>query len=111
MLTGLSPSLAGLSRPLQLRQAGSGWVLNLTSHPVRRWTVRFGLFPFRSPLLRESLLISLPPLTKMFPFRGFLLEACASSSIGYYPIDGSPIRVSPALRQHAPPRGVSPLAA
>ena len=31
----------------------------------------FRLFPFRSPLLGESLLISLPPATKMFQFAGF----------------------------------------
>ena len=29
---------------------------------------RFGLFPFRSPLLRESLLISIPSGTEMFQF-------------------------------------------
>jgi hypothetical protein len=33
---------------------------------------RFGLFPLRSPLLRESLLFSFPPATKMFQFAGFL---------------------------------------
>jgi hypothetical protein len=32
---------------------------------------RFGLFPFRSPLLRESLLISLPRGTEMFHFPPF----------------------------------------
>ncbi len=32
---------------------------------------RFGLFPVRSPLLRESLLFSFPPGTKMFQFSGF----------------------------------------
>ena len=32
---------------------------------------RFRLFPFRSPLLRESLLFSLPPGTEMFQFPGF----------------------------------------
>ena len=32
---------------------------------------RFGLFPVRSPLLRESLLISSPPGTEMFHFPGF----------------------------------------
>ena len=31
----------------------------------------FGLFPFRSPLLGESILLSLPPGTKMFQFPGF----------------------------------------
>ena len=31
--------------------------------PIRPEPYRFGLFPVRSPLLRESLLFSLPPLT------------------------------------------------
>ena len=30
----------------------------------------FGLFPFRSPLLRKSIFLSLPPATKMFQFTG-----------------------------------------
>ena len=34
---------------------------------------RFGLFRFRSPLLSESRLISLPPGTEMFHFPGFAL--------------------------------------
>ncbi len=34
-------------------------------------STRFGLFPVRSPLLRESLLISSPPGTEMFHFPGF----------------------------------------
>ena len=33
--------------------------------------LRFGLFPVRSPLLRESLLFSLPAGTKMFQFPAF----------------------------------------
>ena len=49
---------------------------------------RFGLFPVRSPLLRESLLFSLPPGTKMFQFPGLAsrtnirmhaLQACGLS--------------------------------
>ena len=31
----------------------------------------FGLFPFRSPLLRESIFLSLPAGTKMFQFSGY----------------------------------------
>ena len=31
---------------------------------------RFGLLPFRSPLLRESISLSFPPPTKMFQFGG-----------------------------------------
>ena len=38
--------------------------------PRRYYYPRFGLFPFRSPLLRESLLISLPPPTLMIQFSG-----------------------------------------
>ena len=32
----------------------------------------FGLFPVRSPLLRESIFLSFPPVTKMFQFTGLL---------------------------------------
>ncbi len=39
---------------------------------------RFRLFPFRSPLLRESIFLSLPPATEMFQFAGF-----ASYSYGF----------------------------
>ncbi len=35
--------------------------------------IRFRLIPLRSPLLRESHLVSLPPPTWMFPFGGFSL--------------------------------------
>ncbi len=39
--------------------------------PTEPRLCRFGLVPFRSPLLRESLLFSLPPGTEMFQFPGF----------------------------------------
>ena len=43
---------------------------------------RFGLFPFRSPLLGESLLFSFPPTTGMFRFVGFAspLGGCRASA-------------------------------
>ena len=34
----------------------------------------FGLFPLRSPLLRKSIFLSLPPVTKMFQFAGLHLH-------------------------------------
>ena len=40
--------------------------------------IRFGLFPVRSPLLRESLLFSFPAGTKMFQFPAF-----ASATYGF----------------------------
>jgi hypothetical protein len=44
---------------------------NLTSPPYYLGRIQFELSPFRSPLLRGSLLVSLLPPTKMFPFGGF----------------------------------------
>ena len=45
----------------------------------------FGLSPFRSPLLRGSLLVSLPPPTKMFPFGGFPLGTHSPINVGCFP--------------------------
>ena len=43
---------------------------------------RFGLFPFRSPLLWESLLFSFPPGTEMFHFPGScLIQLCIHCTI------------------------------
>jgi hypothetical protein len=39
--------------------------------PPRISSLRFGLFPVRSSLLRESRLISLPPVTEIYQFSGF----------------------------------------
>ena len=69
--------------------------------------IRFRLFPFRSPLLRESLRFLLSPATEMFHFAGF----ASTSWMSDLRQTGSPIRTSPAHWMLAPPRGVSPLAA
>jgi hypothetical protein len=58
--------------------------------PIIKW-VGFRLFPFRSPLLGESLLISLPAGTKMFQFPAF--ASCAYLFSARYPpikADGLP---------------------
>ena len=58
-------------------------MLNGVLQPQRRrngnW---FGLFPFRSPLLRESLLFSFPPGTEMFHFPGFAAYAQGVTPFG-----------------------------
>src|SRR5688572_3665063 len=53
-------------------------VLQLSGPTTPNWQrhqaltpIRFGLFPFRSPLLRESQLLSLPRGTQMFQFPRF----------------------------------------
>ena len=52
----------------------------------------FGLFPFRSPLLWESRLISSPPGTEMFHFPGFALHlrGVTGVSTGRVPPFGNP---------------------
>src|SRR5205085_9378418 len=67
--TGLSPSLAPRSRGLQL---ADDWPSVDPTTP-RLNSMRHGLghCPVRSPLLRASQLISLPPGTEMFQFPGF----------------------------------------
>ncbi len=73
--TGLSPSMTTLSRDVQLIiLILSGRTGNIYPTTPYSYRIRFGLLPFRSPLLRESLLFYFPPLTKMFHFSGFTLD-------------------------------------
>ena len=65
-LTGLSPSLAGFPKTFLLELLNQLCGPNPEVHAPR-----FGLFRFRSPLLTESIFLSLPPATKMFQFAGF----------------------------------------
>src|SRR5579872_7599874 len=58
-----------------------------TTHPI----TTTGLVPVRSPLLRESRLISIPPVTEMFQFTGFAPNTYGFS-VGY---PGKPGWVSP----------------
>ena len=67
LATGLSPAVGGLSIPLREQ--------SMMRDPS-------GLLPFRSPLLRESRLISFPPGTEMFQFPGF-----ASAGLCIHPED------------------------
>jgi hypothetical protein len=61
---------------------------------TRDW---FGLFPFRSPLLRESRLLSLPVGTEMFHFPTLPPPALCvqAGATGHYALPGFPIRTSP----------------
>ena len=116
-LTGLSPSLVSLSRTPQLpagfltprRRCNTVRMRPATPSAQRSQALTctgFGLFPLRSPLLGESLLLSLPPGTKMVHFPGFasrtLLDSGAdaptllgallqdSDTPGSQPVCGSP---------------------
>ena len=74
-LTGLSPSLVGLSRHLRLLdRLMTLRVAPETAPQPRAYRYdRFGLFRVRSPLLTESRLISLPAGTEMFHFPAFAI--------------------------------------
>src|SRR5690554_5734543 len=64
--TGLSPSQAPFSKGLGLPPALTG--LLQTTTPMKDFQSE--LFPLHSPLLRESWLVSFPPLINMLKFSG-----------------------------------------
>ena len=74
--------------------------------------LRFGLFPFRSPLLRKSIFLSFPADTEMFQFSAFATRALCiqtrsvQESRDHHLFDGSPglIAVFRALQSLLMPR-------
>ena len=85
--TGLSPSMAGFSNTIRLTmrfvtaRSVCGRIRCAPTTPtVQRPQAlthdRFGLYPFRSPLLRASPSISSPPVTEMFHFTGYPPSRC-----------------------------------
>src|SRR5207244_9888672 len=79
---------------------------------------RFGLFPFRSPLLRESRFLSFPPGTKMFQFPGLPFPAYVFSweharittrRFSHSEIAGSQVRQHLPRAYRSRPRPSSPL--
>ena len=70
---------------------------------------RFRLFPFRSPLLRESLLLSLPRGTEMFQFPRFPPTAlCVQAEVtGHDPSRVSPFGDPRIKARSTAPRGIS----
>jgi len=63
-------TLTPFGRPFQTSSAIRRAIYAGPLPPIPEGT-GFGLFPFRSPLLRKSMFLSLPPATKMFQFAGF----------------------------------------
>ncbi len=64
-------------------------------HDVRE-VRRFGLLPFRSPLLRECFLVFLPLGTEMFHFPRYAL--ISTYQFYGFTVEGFPIRTSPDHR-------------
>lgn len=72
-------------------------------------STRFGLVPFRSPLLRESRFLSVPPVTEMFHFTGLPSPAlCVQAGIRVHYDAWVPPFGNPRIKGwSAPPRGLS----
>src|SRR3982751_1476139 len=90
--------------PLPLGPTTPNWQRHQALPPAR-----FRLFPFRSPLLRESLLLSSPQGTQMFQFPRFPPPALCVQT-GVTPHDGcrvSPFRHPRIVAWSAAPRGLS----
>ena len=82
--TGLSPTMVQLSNWFNYTSIFLLLYRSPTTPSPKTW---FGLFPVRSPLLRESIFLSLPPVTKMFQFAGLLsLLLCIHNriTVSYY---------------------------
>ncbi len=77
--TGFSPSMILFSKSLHLHPR---WQYTLRlQFTARSHNFHFELIPVHSPLLRESYLVSYPPLTYMLKFSGFAnLTSCIGSS-------------------------------
>jgi hypothetical protein len=108
--TGLSPSLMLLSNSF-----GSP-LLGLVYCPTTpRWPKppRFGLLPFRSPLLRESRLISLRRATEMFQFaHGPPLCLCVQHRVSRHHSGWvAPFGISRLIARMQLPLNVSPVSA
>ena len=104
---GLSPATAAISRTFRSRRLVQS---RGPTTPRRPRPTRFGLLPVRSPLLRESLLFSLPAGTKMFQFPAF--ASCHrhdGSRPGCRVVPFGAIRRSADHRPFAPTRGFSQL--
>ena len=97
-------------RPFQDRSATPPSPMLRPYNPDDR-SHRFGLFRFRSPLLTESISLSLPPLTEMFHFSGFCVyfPMCSGSNDAALPASGYPIRKSPGQSVFAALRSLSQL--
>ena len=106
--TGLSPALVELSSSLPLPTPESRMPV---LQPRPNESDRFGLFPFRSPLLWESRLISFPSGTEMFHFPELAhADLCIRSGVTEHDFRRvSPFRHSRITGCLAPPRDLSQL--
>ena len=83
--TGFSPSMTARSRALRWGPLPKH-PLQITMRTPRGPAFKFELLPLHSPLLRQSLLVSFPPLIDMLKFSGYsyLIRGQTHESRGFY---------------------------
>ena len=100
-------------RPLQIIPLANCLITPVEGPTTPRWKpLRFGLFPFRSPLLRKSIFLSFPAGTEMFQFSAFatrdlwIQSRSVRASRDHHLFDGFPglIAVFRALQSLLTPR-------
>ena len=100
-------------RPFQIFLLTNCLITPVEGPTTPRWKpLRFGLFPFRSPLLRKSIFLSFPAGTEMFQFSAFatrdlwIQSRSVRASRDHHLFDGSPglIAVFRALQSLLMPR-------
>lgn len=90
-VTGLSPSAARLSRS----------VLSAVDISHNNTRLHSGLFPLRSPLLRESLLVSFPPSTHMLNSKGLSCLRSFGHVASLLPLRHISLAAAPFIAQRA----------
>lgn len=68
--TGFSPSMTSCSKELRPGPHPKH-LLQITTRTLKEPDFKFELLPLHSPLLRQSLLVSFPPLIDMLKFSGY----------------------------------------
>src|ERR1700722_9459661 len=104
--TGFSPSVTSCSKELRPGPHPKH-PLQITTRTPRGPDFKFELLPLHSPLLRQSLLVSFPPLIDMLNFRGYP-SLTRGQPEGWGGVRGGPRRprgrgLSPFGGQGAPP--------
>lgn len=92
-------------RPFQIVPLVDCLITPVEGPTTPRWKPpRFGLFPFRSPLLRKSIFLSVPAGTEMFQFSAFATAAYGfRCSLFGHPGIITCLTVTPGLSQSSAP--------
>ena len=117
--TGFSPSMTSCSKELRPAPRPKH-PLQITTRAPKEPAFKFELLPLHSPLLRQSLLVSFPPLIDMLKFSGYPYlirgQPCKNWGVAGQPPPGTSkrralLRLRPdgaATDFEAGPRGASP---